>query len=132
VGKEELAGLLQAVREAVSSNPADDLRRWVEIVERWIIHFRELESLGVQVRMSPTSHSGQPIPRAVLTLPHGQVQMRDRIIERLWERSPSIALLPDENVSLALNPQMVQLHQVDHIAIAVVDVITSELEVLRQ
>lgn len=132
VGKEELAGLLQAVREAVSSNPADDLRRWVEIVERWIIHFRELESLGVQVRMSPTSHSGQPIPRAVLTLPHGQVHMRDRIIERLWERSPSIALLPDENVSLALNPQMVQLHQVDHIAIAVVEVITSELEVLRQ
>ena len=132
VGKEELAGLLQAVREAVSSNPADDLRRWVEIVERWIIHFRELERLGVQVRMSPTSHSGQPIPRAVLTLPHGQVQMRDRIIERLWERSPSIALLPDENVALALNPHMVQMHEVDLIAGAVVDVITSELEVLRQ
>lgn len=129
VGKEELAGLLQAVREAVSSNPADDLRRWVEIVERWIIQFRQLEPLGVHVQMSSTSHSGQPIPRAVLAFAHDQVQLRDRVIERLWEGSPSIALLPDANVSLALNPQMVRIHEIDHVALEVVEVIKRELAV---
>jgi L-seryl-tRNA(Ser) seleniumtransferase len=131
VGKEELAGLLQAVREAVTSDPAEELAHRVDVVERWIFHFRELERLGVEVQMKPTSHSGQPIPRALLTLPVKDVQLRNRIIDRLWNHAPSIALLPDENFSLALNPHMVRDEQIDLVSRAVVDVITRELDSAR-
>lgn len=131
VGKEELAGLLQAVREAVASDAEADLRRWRGVVERWIHSFRVLEELGVQVQISHTSHSGQPIPRAILILPRAQhredLQLRDQIIEKLWNHSPGIALLPDENLALALNPQMVREDEIDKVSDAVVSIIGPEL-----
>lgn len=131
VGKEELAGLLQAIREAVASDSEADLRRWQGVVERWIHSFRVLEELGVQVQISQTSHSGQPIPRAILMLPRAlhreDLQLRDQIIEKLWNHSPGIALLPDENLALALNPQMVREDEIDKVSDAVVSIIGAEL-----
>ena len=127
VGKEELAGLLQAVREAVTSDPARDLKRWVGIVERWISDCRELEPLGIEMWMSSSSHSGQPIPRTVLRLKQSDSSLRNRIIDRLWNHSPSIAVLPEENGALALNPQMVRDEEVDEVSRALISIIKSEI-----
>jgi uncharacterized pyridoxal phosphate-dependent enzyme len=127
VGKEELAGLLQAVREAVAADPVLQLKTWMETVEFWINCLRQLEARGVTSYMSPTSHSGQPIPRAIVRMHGISTATRDMIIARLWEGSPCISVLPEENGAIALNPQMVKKEEIKVVSEKVLDAINAHL-----
>ena len=127
VGKEELVGLLIAVEEAIDSDATRQSTGWSTIVDGWLSAFQGLIPLGVRVRRVETSHSGQPIPRVILTLPAGEPFLRDAIIDALWERSPRIAVLPEPGDGIALNPQMLDADEADQLAHAIVEEITVHL-----
>jgi L-seryl-tRNA(Ser) seleniumtransferase len=128
VGKEELVGILQAVREAVELDPVVESERFNEYVTYWRDCFRILDSLGIATQISSTSHSGQPIPRTILVMPGGDREIRDAIIERLWNGNPRIAVLPEEHGAIALNPHMVRQEEREIIVQRVIEGIKDELQ----
>ena len=125
VGKEEIAGLLKAVEEALASDVLSDARKWHSVVDRWLMELAELKSLGVELRKSLTSHSGQPIPRVILVLTFANNAIRDEIIDCLWKQNPSIAVLPEAGVGIALNPHMIQNDEISLVSKAIVSAITA-------
>ncbi len=125
VGKEEIAGLLKAVEEILSSDELSDARKWHSVVDRWLVELDELKHLGVELQKTSTSHSGQPIPRAILFLPFADNAIRDEIIDYLWNQDPSIALLPQEGVGIALNPHMIKDEEISLVSKAIVSAITA-------
>ena len=125
VGKEEIAGLLKAVEEALSSDALSDTRKWHSVVDRWLIELDELKPLGVELRKTSTSHSGQPIPRVILVLTFADSVVRDELIDCLWKQNPGIAVLPEEGIGIALNPHMIQDNEISVVSEAIVSAITS-------
>lgn len=125
VGKEEIAGLLKAVEEILSSDEQSDARKWHSVVDRWLVELDELKHLGVELQKTSTSHSGQPIPRAILFLAFADNAIRDQIIDYLWNQDPSIALLPQEGVGIALNPHMIKDEEISLVSKAIVSAITA-------
>lgn len=125
VGKEEIAGLLKAVEEALASDQLSDTKKWHYVVDRWLSELAELKTCGVELVKSPTSHSGQPIPRVVLFLTFADNAIRDDIIDRLWKQDPCIAVLPQEGVGIALNPHMIHDDEISVVSKAIVSAITA-------
>ena len=125
VGKEEIAGLLKAVEEALASDQLSDAKKWHYVVDRWLSELAELKPLGVELIKSSTSHSGQPIPRVILHLDFADNAIRDEIIDRLWKQDPCIAVLPQEGVGIALNPHMIHDDEISVVSKAIVSAITA-------
>lgn len=123
VGKEEIAGLLKAVQEAVASDVLGEASRWHYVVERWLTELAELKSLGVELRKTSTSHSGQPIPRVMLHLTFADNALRDELIDSLWKQNPGIAVLPAEGVCIALNPHLIKDGEISLVSKAIVSAI---------
>ena len=128
VGKEEIAGLLKAVEEALSSDELSDARKWHSVVDRWLVELDELKHLGVELQKTSTSHSGQPIPRAILFLAFADNAVRDEIIDYLWKQNPSIAVLPQEGVGIALNPHMIKDEEISLVSKAIVSAIAAVVQ----
>lgn len=120
VGKEEIAGLLKAVEEALASDGVGEASHWHYVVDRWLTELSELKSLGVELRKTSTSHSGQPIPRVILVLTFADNALRDELIDLLWKQNPGIAVLPAEGVGIALNPHLVKDGEISLVSKAVV------------
>ena len=123
VGKEEIAGLLKAVQEAVASDVLGEASRWHYVVERWLTELAELKSLGVELRKTSTSHSGQPIPRVMLHLTFADNALRDELIDSLWKQKPGIAVLPAEGVCIALNPHLIKDGEISLVSAAIISAI---------
>jgi L-seryl-tRNA(Ser) seleniumtransferase len=128
VGKEEIAGLLKAVEEILSSDPLSETSRWHFVVDRWLVELDGLKALGFELRKTFTSHSGQPIPRAILFLPFADNALRDQIIDYLWKQNPSIAVLPQEGIGIALNPHMIKDDEVSLVSKAIVSAIAAVVQ----
>jgi L-seryl-tRNA(Ser) seleniumtransferase len=58
---------------------------------------------GVAVSRTDRTHSGQPIPRALIGFE--DPARRDAVISALWERTPRVAVLPQGEMGIGLNPQ---------------------------
>ena len=99
VGKEEIVGLLAALELALSKDERDEAAIWSRMVDRWIDGLRDVS--GITVERVEQSHSGQPIPRAIVRVHNGP---RDAVIKALWERNPRVAILPEGDDALGLNP----------------------------
>jgi L-seryl-tRNA(Ser) seleniumtransferase len=125
VGKEEIAGLLKAVEEALASDQLTDAKKWHYVVDRWLFELAELKPLGVKLLKTSTSHSGQPIPRVLLFLTFTDNAVRDEIIDFLWRQNPCIAVLPHEGVGIALNPHMIDDDEISVVSKAIVSAITA-------
>lgn len=128
VGKEEIAGLLKAVEEALASDQLSDAKKWNYVVERWLSELAELKPLGVELLKTSTSHSGQPIPRVILFLTFADNAVRDEIIDFLWKQDPCIAVLPQEGVGIALNPHMIHEDEISVVSKAIVSAITAMVQ----
>lgn len=103
VGKEEMLGLLAAVERAVALDSTAVHAGWSEIVDAWV---NELGTLpAASVSRTERSHSGQPVPRAIVEF--GSTETRDAVIAALWEMDPRIAVLPEGEQGIGLNPQQV-------------------------
>lgn len=117
VGREELAGLLVAVREALAVDEDARFSRWSDVVADWHASFRDEES--VEALRTERGHCGQRIPRLLLRLRSGSRECRDRIVADLWEEDPRVAVLPAAPAALALSPQLLEAGEPELVAATV-------------
>lgn len=106
VGKEELCGIVAAVEwslgrdyEALARQYEDDVRTILEAV-------RGLQ--GVSATRSWPSESGQPMPRALVTISDGARIDRDALLMRLDAGRPRIEVWPSGADGFHVNPQTLQ------------------------
>ena len=104
VGKEEIAGLLAAVRWYLNLDH-EELKETYEAQVQYVIdEFSELPH--TLARRSFPSEAGQPMPRAEIILDEqGLGITRDGVLTQLRAGDPSIALAPAGKSGLYVNPQ---------------------------
>lgn len=120
VGKEEMLGLLAAVEWSLGLDAEAVSIGYEEIVSTWISGLKSVP--GISVSYTNLSHSSQPIPRAIVEIENAV--RRDAIIARLWDLDPRIAVLPEGERSIALNPQAVTPEQAETVLQSLVSVLT--------
>jgi D-glucosaminate-6-phosphate ammonia-lyase len=104
VGKEEMVGLLTAVRRYLDLDHTHVIRTYEEQVAYVLAAF-DGDSY-VHARRGFPSEAGQPMPRAELTLDvQGLGITRDEILIRLYEGNPAVSLAPAGENGLYINPQ---------------------------
>lgn len=102
VGKEELAGMLSAVRLAVQTDDEETIASYDDIARTWVEQLGPVAAVGARVRTDFPSEAGQPHLRTLVTLAGPDAQT---LCDRLWERSPRVAVLVTADDTIALNPQ---------------------------
>jgi L-seryl-tRNA(Ser) seleniumtransferase len=104
VGKEELAGMLAAVRWYLNLDHEGLMQLYEDQVQTVVAAFADLPH--VRARRSFPSEAGQPMPRAEITFDEGGLGMtRKDILARLLDGDPGIALAPAGESGLYVNPQ---------------------------
>jgi len=106
VGKEELFGILAAVRWSLDQDEEAVLARYERIVQSWISGLSEIP--GVSVERGFPSEAGQPHGRAIVTLHESAKMDAPTLVQALWDGEPCIAVSPFGTGSIALNPQSVE------------------------
>src|SRR5262249_50075227 len=107
VGKEEMAGLLAAVRRYVSLDHEARARRCERIVEEGNASLRVLP--GVPAQRDFPNEAGQPLPWSRVTIhPDDAGVSRDDVIARLEAGCPIIAVAPFGSDALHLNPMTLE------------------------
>jgi L-seryl-tRNA(Ser) seleniumtransferase len=110
VGKEEIAGLLTAVRWYLSLDHEKLLQTYEDQV-RWILSALEKEP-GMAVSRSFPNEAGQPMPRAEILFDEAKLGItRDEILRRLYEGTPAVHLAPAGMNGVFVNPQVLQVGQ---------------------
>jgi seryl-tRNA(Sec) selenium transferase len=102
VGREELVGLLAAVRIAAERDEDAQYAGWQRVVDDWHGALSAYGALALE--RTDVGHCGQRVPRLLLGI--GDRGRRDALIAALWERDPRIAVLPETEGRLALSPQL--------------------------
>jgi len=106
-GKEEIVGLLAAVRWYLSLDHEKLLRQYEDQVSFVIRSFEILP--GVSAKRSFPSEAGQPMPRAEITFDEAELNLdRDEISARLMSGDPAISLAPAGENGLYFNPQTIK------------------------
>jgi uncharacterized pyridoxal phosphate-dependent enzyme len=107
VGKEEMAGLLAAVRRYVRLDHAARARQCEQIVADWNAALNQLP--GVSARRDFPNEAGQPLPRSLVTLDADTIGVdRHEVMERLRTGNPGIAVAPCGKDALYLNPMTLE------------------------
>ena len=104
VGKEELCGMLAAVRWYMAQDEEAMLARYEQQVQYILDAFAE--TTGVTARRSFPSEAGQPTPRAELLFDDSALDTTpDELLARLLEGEPPILLAESGQHGLLINPQ---------------------------
>jgi D-glucosaminate-6-phosphate ammonia-lyase len=104
VGKEEIVGLLAAVRHYLDLDHVQEIRTYEEQVANILAAFGGHSH--IQARRGFPSEAGQPMPRAELFLDEANLGItRDELLKRLYEGSPAISLAPAGENGFYINPQ---------------------------
>jgi D-glucosaminate-6-phosphate ammonia-lyase len=104
VGKEEIVGLLAAVRHYINLDHGQEIRTYEEQVAYILAAFTG--NAHLQARRGFPSEAGQPMPRLELTLDEaGAGITRDALLKRLYEGTPAISLASAGEHGLYINPQ---------------------------
>lgn len=107
VGKEEIVGLLAAVKWYLALDHAAIMRTWEAQVQAVVAAFDG--AAGVIARRSFPSEAGQPMPRAEILFDEAALGLsRDEILKRLRQGEPSIALAAAGTNGVYVNPQTLQ------------------------
>jgi L-seryl-tRNA(Ser) seleniumtransferase len=107
VGKEEIVGLLAAVKWYLDLDHSAIMERWEEQVRTVIAAFDGLPH--VVARRSFPSEAGQPMPRAEILFDESSLGLtRDEIVRRLRQGEPSIAVAAAGENGVFINPQTLQ------------------------
>jgi len=103
-GKEEIVGLMTAVRLALDLDQAQLMQRYEDQVA-WVIAALQDEP-HVSARRSFPSEAGQPMPRAEIILEQSALEIeRDEVLRQLYDGQPAISLAPAGEDGLFVNPQ---------------------------
>lgn len=89
VGKEEMAGLLAAVRGYLAEDYSDRLASLEATVEFWIERLNVLP--GVRAERVFPNEAGQPTPRVHVTVADQSIRA-DQIMSSLWDGDPRVAV----------------------------------------
>lgn len=107
-GKEEIVGLMTAVRIYLDSDQEEILRTYEEQVASVIEAFSHVP--GVSARRDFPSEAGQPMPRALLTLDQAALGItRDEVLRQLMEGDPAVALAGAGSDGIYVNPQTLRV-----------------------
>jgi L-seryl-tRNA(Ser) seleniumtransferase len=106
VGKEELFGILAAVEWTLAQDEPAMVASYEETVRYWIDGLRGIP--GIEVSRGFPSEAGQPHARAIVRVLPENPLGRDAIQEALWEMDPRIAVWPEGDDMIALNPQTIE------------------------
>jgi D-glucosaminate-6-phosphate ammonia-lyase len=103
VGKEEIAGLVAAVRRYLELDHESLLTTWESTVADWAIRLSEIP--GVRAERSWPNEAGQPTPRLRVALSRSDLGFgADEIITALWDRDPRIAVRHGEDDVFFMTP----------------------------
>jgi L-seryl-tRNA(Ser) seleniumtransferase len=103
VGKEEMAGLLAAVRRYLTIDYDARLARDERVVARWCETLGAIP--GVTAKRSWPNEAGQPLPRAEIRLDPSVVGFGGaELVRRLWDGDPCIAVAGGGGDAIYLNP----------------------------
>jgi uncharacterized pyridoxal phosphate-dependent enzyme len=106
VGKEELLGLLAAVEWTLQQDEPALIAAYEGSVRTWIAGLSGLP--GVVVERGFPSEAGQPHGRAIVHIGPETGWSRDELVDALWRGDPAIAVAPDGEDAIALNPQTLE------------------------
>jgi D-glucosaminate-6-phosphate ammonia-lyase len=103
VGKEELAGILAAVKWYLNLDHAARAARFEQVVAGWCAGLNDLP--GVHAVRSFPNGAGQPVPRTLVTLDVARTGISaGEIVDQMLAGEPSIAIAPNSHESFYLNP----------------------------
>jgi D-glucosaminate-6-phosphate ammonia-lyase len=103
VGKEEMVGLLTAVRLYIKRDHEARASQDDEVVTGWCSTLNQLP--GIQAERSFPNEAGQPLPRAKVSIDSEKAGMsRDQVVAALAEGTPSILVSTGGSDSIYLNP----------------------------
>ncbi len=107
VGKEEMLGLLAAVRRYVSLDQEARRREDEAVVAQWC------ETLNrrfgdLRARRSFPNEAGQPLPRMEVDFAQSTRWTRDTVITALLAGEPAISVAPGEGNSIFVNPMTLE------------------------
>jgi uncharacterized pyridoxal phosphate-dependent enzyme len=103
VGKEEMIGLLAAVKRYVKLDHEARASQDEEVVAGWCATLNKFP--GVHAQRSFPNEAGQPLPRALVTIDAAKVgSTRDQIVQKLAEGTPSISVAAAGTDDIYLNP----------------------------
>lgn len=103
VGKEEMVGLLAAVKRYLALDHEARASQDEEVVAGWCATLNKLP--GVQAERSFPNEAGQPLPRAKVTINAAQAGLsRDAVVKQLESGSPAISVSASGDDALYLNP----------------------------
>jgi uncharacterized pyridoxal phosphate-dependent enzyme len=112
VGKEELVGLMTAVRWYLDMDQDALIQSYEDQVQEVITALTDLR--GVKVTRSFPSEAGQPMPRADVQFDTQVLGLsRKEILEQLREGEPCIYLSPAGENGVYINPQTLQTGELD-------------------
>jgi L-seryl-tRNA(Ser) seleniumtransferase len=103
VGKEEMAGLLAAVKRYIKLDHEDRLERDERVVAEWGSALNGIA--GITAQRSFPNEAGQPHPRCEFIIdPTTAGLSRDEVIQQLWDGEPRIAVATSGENGIYLNP----------------------------
>jgi L-seryl-tRNA(Ser) seleniumtransferase len=106
VGKEELFGILAAVEWTLAQDEPAVIASYEETVSYWLEGLQGIR--GIEVSRGFPSEAGQPHARAIVRVLPDFPLDRDALQEALWEMNPRIAVWPEGEDMIALNPQTLE------------------------
>jgi L-seryl-tRNA(Ser) seleniumtransferase len=107
VGKEELCGILAAVRWYLGQDEDAEAAFYEAAVEEVLTGVADVRGVS-GARIWP-SEAGQPVPRAELTLDETAIgRSRDAVLQQLREGNPAIDLSAGSGKSIVVNPQTLE------------------------
>jgi uncharacterized pyridoxal phosphate-dependent enzyme len=107
VGKEEMAGLLAAVRRYLAQDHEARAQWCGRVVEEWNEALNELP--GVPACRDFPNEAGQPLPRTLVAVDAGLAGIdRNGVVAKLAEGDPAISVAPAGTNSFYLNPMTLE------------------------
>ncbi|MEX1018443.1 MAG: aminotransferase class V-fold PLP-dependent enzyme [Litorilinea sp.] len=103
VGKEELVGLMTAVKVYLEKDHEGRASQDEEVVSGWCGTLNQIN--GVQAERAFPNEAGQPLPRAKVVIDAAKAGIsRDEVVRQLREGTPSIAVSQAGDDGIYLNP----------------------------
>ncbi len=103
VGKEEIAGLVAAVRRYVALDHEALLARWEATVAEWAGQLSQLP--GVRAERAWPNEAGQPTPRLRVTVSRLELGFSAKdVVDALWDRNPRVAVLAGGDEMFYMTP----------------------------
>jgi len=107
VGKEEMCGVLAAVRWYLGLDHAGRLSQSEEVVTGWCSELNRLP--GVSAHRSWPNEAGQPMPRAQVHIDAAQAgASRDQVVRALLAGAPAVTVSNGPDESIYLNPMTLE------------------------